>query len=95
MESTVFKPLLSALSEDEEPRVKRARLETPSASTSDYPNLVDNARVDYSSEGKLDRSSLRRGLKRTIFHAASAPETKDPSRKRMYALWQADEEDDE
>uniref|UniRef100_D8PRA3 Nop52-domain-containing protein n=1 Tax=Schizophyllum commune (strain H4-8 / FGSC 9210) TaxID=578458 RepID=D8PRA3_SCHCM len=95
VESTVFKPLLSALSEDEEPRAKRARLETPSASTSDYPTLVDNSRVDYSSEGKLDRPSLRRGLKKTIFHAASAPETRDPSRKRMYALWQADEEDDE
>ncbi|KAL1740962.1 nucleolar protein,Nop52-domain-containing protein [Schizophyllum fasciatum] len=95
VESTVLKPLLLALSEDEEPRAKRARLDAPSTSASDFPSIIGNSRVDYSSEGKLDRRSIRRGLKKTIFHAASAPETRDPSRKRMYALWQADEEDDD
>ncbi|TRM66087.1 Nop52-domain-containing protein [Schizophyllum amplum] len=95
VESTIFKPLLSSLSEEEQPRTKRARLEAPSAQSSDYPVLLDNSRVDYASAGKLDKSALRKGVKKAIFDVASSPETRDPSRKRMYALWQADEDEED
>ena len=94
VQSEVFAPLFSALSpappEDQPPAQKRMRLD-PSVQ---YPTLVANACFDHPSEGKIVGGILRRKLLRQIFEIASGPDTTDSNRRKMYALFKDNTEDD-
>jgi ribosomal RNA-processing protein 1 len=66
------------------------RLDTSQA----YETLVANACFDSPEDGKLDGPILRAKLLRRIFDVASEPETRDSSRRKMYALFKESTEDD-
>ncbi|KAJ7492456.1 nucleolar protein,Nop52-domain-containing protein [Mycena latifolia] len=100
IQSELFTPLLSALSspqsppdEDQPPASKRMRLD-PDAQQQKYPSLVSNACFDSPSEGKIEGAVLRKKLLRRIFEIASEPDTRDSSRRKMYALFKESTEDD-
>ncbi|KAF8216044.1 nucleolar protein,Nop52-domain-containing protein [Mycena galopus ATCC 62051] len=94
VQSEVFAPLFHALSppppEDQPPAHKRMRLD-PNVQ---YPTLVANASFDRPSEGKIEGGILRKKLLRRIFEIASEPDTRDSSRRKMYALFKESTEDD-
>ncbi|KAF8899012.1 Nop52-domain-containing protein, partial [Infundibulicybe gibba] len=95
VESSLLKPLLSALSsgEDERPH-KRTRLD--SNATTCYPNLLNNACMEHpKGEDHLGNLELEKMLLRRIFEVASDPETRDSSRRKMYTLWKEGADDDE
>ncbi|KAJ7808233.1 nucleolar protein,Nop52-domain-containing protein [Mycena olivaceomarginata] len=97
VQSEVFTPLFSALSssqplEDQPPAQKRMRLD-PDAQQP-YATLVSNACFDSPEEGKIEGGTLRKKLLRRIFEIASEPETRDSSRRKMYALFKESTEDD-
>ncbi|KAJ7293746.1 nucleolar protein,Nop52-domain-containing protein [Mycena rebaudengoi] len=75
---------------DQPPASKRMRLDTSQA----YETLVANACFDSPEDGKLDGPILRAKLLRRIFDVASEPETRDSSRRKMYALFKESTEDD-
>ncbi|KAF7307086.1 rRNA processing protein [Mycena indigotica] len=81
IQSEVFSPLLEALAADDAPPAKKRRLDP------DYAALLANACFDQPSTGKLDPTTLRQKLLRRIFDVASEPETRDSSRRKMYALF--------
>ncbi|KAI0756336.1 Nop52-domain-containing protein [Daedaleopsis nitida] len=94
IQSALLDPLLTALASrhdaEEPPSRKRPRLSTPT-----YPNLLSNAcATDPKSEGALSSSALRTVLLKQLFEVASEPETRDANRRRMYALWKENIEDD-
>ncbi|KDR85462.1 hypothetical protein GALMADRAFT_234350 [Galerina marginata CBS 339.88] len=90
IQSALFEPLLGALSpessgDDGPPKSKRIRL---CADADSYSHVVSNACYSNSeSEGPVDGTELRKRLLRRIFEVASEPETRDSSRRKMYALW--------
>lgn len=97
VQSSLLEPLLEALTppcrSDDEPTPKRARRESDP-----YPDLIANACItDPKASGPLDRTALKKKLLRTVFEVASRSETKDASRRKMYALWKegADEAEEE
>jgi ribosomal RNA-processing protein 1 len=97
VQSEVFTPLFSALSspqppEDQPPAQKRMRLD-PEVQQQ-YPSLASNACFDAPSEGKIEGAILRKKLLRRIFEIASEPDTRDSSRRKMYALFKENTEDD-
>jgi len=97
VQSEVFTPLFSALSspqppEDQPPAQKRMRLD-PEVQQQ-YPILASNACFDTPSEGKIEGAILRKKLLRRIFEIASEPDTRDSSRRKMYALFKENTEDD-
>lgn len=97
VQSEVFTPLFSALSssqplEDQPPAQKRMRLD-PDAQQP-YATLVSNACFDSPEEGKIEGGTLRKKLLRRIIEIASEPETRDSSRRKMYALFKESTEDD-
>lgn len=97
VQSALFDPLLDALSsaEDRPPGAKRIRLED-GATSEQYPNLVLNSCfADLEMEGKIGKEELRKKLLRKIFEVASEPDTRDSSRRKMYALWKNGADEDE
>lgn len=80
MQSSVFQPLLDALSSppDRERPAKRQKLEDPC-----YPNLKTDLSVE----------ELKKQILKQIFDVASRPETKDSNRRRMYTLWKEEQEE--
>lgn len=46
-------------------------------------------------EGTLERTVLRKGVLKAFFAVASDQETRDSNRRKMYALWRKNEEEDE
>ncbi|KAJ7619196.1 nucleolar protein,Nop52-domain-containing protein [Mycena polygramma] len=96
IQSELFAPLFSALSSpqtsDDQPPAKRMRLD-PDAQQQ-YPALVANACFDNPSEGPIGGPILRKKLLRQIFEIASEPDTRDSSRRKMYALFKESTEDD-
>ncbi|KAJ6604828.1 nucleolar protein,Nop52-domain-containing protein [Mycena vulgaris] len=101
IQSELFTPLFSALSspqprdEDKPPAQKRMRLDPGVQQQQQYPILVSNACFDSPSEGKIDGDILRKKLLRRIFEIASEPDTRDSSRRKMYALFKESTEDDD
>ncbi|KAJ7631117.1 nucleolar protein,Nop52-domain-containing protein [Roridomyces roridus] len=99
IQEEVFDPLLSALSpppaEPEERPQKRARLEDGSSREQKYSALVSNACFDSPTEGKIEADVLRKRLLRQVFDVASEPDTKDSSRRKMYALFKESTEEDQ
>lgn len=98
IQSEVFTPLFSALApppppEDQPPAPKRMRLD-PGIEQPEYPALVANACFDSPSDGKIEGVVLRKKLLRRIFEIASEPDTRDSSRRKMYALFKESTEDD-
>ncbi|KAJ6621185.1 nucleolar protein,Nop52-domain-containing protein [Mycena sp. CBHHK59/15] len=97
IQSELFTPLLSALSssphlDDQPPAQKRIRLDP---SVQQYPALVSNACFDNPSDGKIEGTILRTRLLRRVFDIASEPDTRDSSRRKMYALFKEATEDDD
>jgi ribosomal RNA-processing protein 1 len=94
VQTSLLEPLLYALTEtaqpEEEPSPKRARRDPDL-----YSNLVVNACIDDPQAGGLEATVLKRKLLRTVFEVASRPETKDASRRKMYALWKEGAEEAE
>ncbi|KAJ7925952.1 nucleolar protein,Nop52-domain-containing protein [Mycena leptocephala] len=90
VQSEVFTPLFSAL--DQPPAQKRMRLD-PEVQQQ-YPSLASNACFDAPLEGKIEGAILRKKLLRRIFEIASEPDTRDSSRRKMYALFKENTEDD-
>ncbi|KAJ7706006.1 nucleolar protein,Nop52-domain-containing protein [Mycena rosella] len=99
IQSELFNPLLSALSSpqsidaDDQPPAKRMRLDP--GVQQQYPTLVSNACFDSPSDGKIEGAVLRKKLLRRIFEIASEPDTRDSSRRKMYALFKESTEDDD
>ncbi|KAF7347692.1 rRNA processing protein [Mycena venus] len=99
IQSEVFTPLFSALSSlqppEDQPRAqKRIRLD-PDVQEQQYPALVSNTCFDSPTEGKIEGGILRKKLLRRIFEIASEPDTRDSSRRKMYALFKESTEDDD
>ncbi|KAJ7786494.1 nucleolar protein,Nop52-domain-containing protein [Mycena metata] len=98
VQTEVFTPLFSALApsrppEEEQRPQKRVRLNAD-AEEQKYPTLVSNACFDRPQSGKIEGAVLRKKLLRRIFEIASEPQTRDSSRRKMYALFKESTEDD-
>ncbi|KAJ7103355.1 nucleolar protein,Nop52-domain-containing protein [Mycena belliarum] len=99
IQSELFIPLLSALSSpqspahEDQPPQKRMRLD-PDLQQQQYPALVSNACFDNPSEGTIKGVVLRKKLLRRLFEIASEPDTRDSSRRKMYALFKDSTDDD-
>lgn len=60
-----------------------------------YPNLIANACYVHSvSSEPEDGVALKRKLLRKVFEVASEPDTRDSNRRKMYALWKENYEED-
>jgi ribosomal RNA-processing protein 1 len=94
IQSTLIDPLLAALkppSQDDPRNRKRPRLELQP-----YENIVSNACVsDPQRQGRVEGAILRNALLRQIFEFASAQETRDVNRRKMYAVWKAETDEDD
>ncbi|KAJ6575290.1 Nop52-domain-containing protein [Mycena capillaripes] len=100
IQSEVFTPLFSALSapqppEDQPRAQKRMRLDPDAQAQPQYPILASNACFDAPSEGPIEGPVLRKKLLRRIFEIASEPDTRDSSRRKMYALFKESTEDED
>ncbi|KAJ7751319.1 nucleolar protein,Nop52-domain-containing protein [Mycena maculata] len=96
IQSELFTPLFSALSlpqPEDQPPQKRIRLEAGVPQQA-YPTLVSNACFDNPSDGRIAAVILRKKLLRRIFEIASEPDTRDSSRRKMYALFKESTDDD-
>ncbi|KAJ7446482.1 nucleolar protein,Nop52-domain-containing protein [Mycena galericulata] len=97
IQSELFTPLFSALSPPrpraDQPPQKRLRLD-PDVQQQQYPTLVANACFDSPSDGKIEAPILQKKLLRRLFEIASEPDTRDSSRRKMYALFKDSTEDD-
>jgi ribosomal RNA-processing protein 1 len=86
IQSSLLEPLLETLAtpsrSDDEPSSKRARRDVEA-----YSELVANACFDAPESGRIERAELKNKLVKRIFEIASRTETKDASRRKMYALW--------
>ena len=96
VQSSLLEPLLEALtppppSTSDEPNAKRIRREPNS-----YTAVISNACFEHpETSGALDRVALKKKLLRTVFEVASRPDTKDSSRRKMYAMWNEGGEDED
>jgi len=93
IQSVLLTPLLEALEtssrSDDEPNSKRIRGDLDS-----YSNLIANACFDDPQAGRTDCAELKKRLLKRVFETASNSETKDASRRKMYALWKEGAEED-
>lgn len=96
---TLLDPFISLMAQtpnarsDDEPSPKRIRRDS-----GPYSDLIANACFDDPQYGNIsDRAELKKRLLRRVFEVASRPETKDASRRKMYALWKqgADEAEED
>ncbi|KAE9398442.1 Nop52-domain-containing protein [Gymnopus androsaceus JB14] len=93
LQSSLIEPLLSSYEDDPRAR-KRRRVDTSSQDT--YPSILSNACLDDASvEVKLSTNLLRKKILRRLFEVASHAETRDANRRKLYALWKAEKEDDD
>jgi len=102
LQSSLFEPLLSSCSPpatnsdvENEPRApKRRRVDNSSLDS--YSYILSNACLDDPSvEIKLSSNVLHKKLLRRIFDVASQAETRDANRRKMYALWKAEKDEDD
>ncbi|TFK30908.1 ribosomal RNA processing protein [Coprinopsis marcescibilis] len=99
IQSALLQPLLDSLSlesgsddEDEARPRKRARLSQNIPIWHNRSCLRDSA-----TEKPLPRDVLQKQIRRALFDCASRPDTRDSSRRKLYALWkegEGSEEDD-
>jgi ribosomal RNA-processing protein 1 len=84
------------------PAQKRPRLDAPSGAT--YPHVCTGSTVTDVEKGVTDGArnmlpgEVRKKLLAVLFEMASAGETRDANRRRLYAVWKemkADDDDDE
>ncbi|KAH0591027.1 Ribosomal RNA processing protein 1 like protein [Termitomyces sp. J132] len=91
IQSSLIDPLFSALktlSDEEQPKSKRARLATTGNQPGLYPCVVINSCYeDPKTEGSIYGHTLRKKLLRLVFEIASQPETRDSNRRKLYASW--------
>ncbi|GBE77618.1 Nop52-domain-containing protein [Sparassis latifolia] len=86
----LFGALTSARDDDELPRPKRPRLSMPT-----YPNLIANAcTIDPKMEGAIGRLELKKALLKHMFDIASEQDTRDSNRRKLYAIWKNNIDDD-
>lgn len=105
LQSALFEPLLSALSqsaasdsegdedevEDGERRRKRRRLSEP-----EFAHVVANACAsDPRKEGAMAPAAVKKALLKQIFDVAGAETTRDADRRKLYALWKSHADEDE
>ncbi|KAH9913329.1 Nop52-domain-containing protein [Epithele typhae] len=95
VQSALIDPLLDALlsegTSEEPPSRKRPRL-----STETYLHLVSNSCTSNPEPEKpQSTTALRKAVLQQLFDIASEPDTRDASRRRLYALWKERSEDDE
>ncbi|KAF8913119.1 ribosomal RNA processing protein [Gymnopilus junonius] len=89
----LFNAFVSESSQDDEfPKSKRMRLSKDATS---YPNLLENACFsDPEQESSQDGLVIKKKLLHRIFEIASEPETRDSNRRKMYALWKENYDED-
>ena len=91
--SVLLIPLLEVLGtssrSDDEPSLKRIRGDSDS-----HSNLIANVCFDDPQAGRIGCAELKKKLLKRVFETASNPETKDASRRKMYALWKEGAEED-
>lgn len=107
--TSVLKPLFNAMrtalktppphdNENGERRPKRVRLDEAARSvlTPAYPTTLANARISTSDDTKTPTKpvALRSGIVGLVFEQASKEETRDSNRRKLYAIWK-DEMDEE
>lgn len=94
IQSALLDPLFASLSserEDEPPTPKRLRLSAPS-----YDNLVANScSTNPKIEGAVERAPLKTLLLRRMFDIASEQDTRDSNRRKLYAIWRSQMEEEE
>ncbi|KAJ4485826.1 nucleolar protein,Nop52-domain-containing protein [Lentinula aciculospora] len=105
LQTSLFEPLLSscslqeASSEEEEDKDElraRKRRRVESSSSDIYASIISNACLDdASAEAKLPSNALRRRILRRLFEVASHAETRDANRRKIYALCNAEHDDDD
>ncbi|EJD52593.1 Nop52-domain-containing protein [Auricularia subglabra TFB-10046 SS5] len=109
--NSVFKSLFGAIKaaakapapEDDggERRAKRARLDEAAraALSPKYPTLLAHTRVSAAAAGEdaapLNLGDLRKCAIALLFERASKEETRDSNRRKLYALWKEEMDDDE
>ena len=82
LEESLFKPLLAGL--------------RPRVSGIEYPTILSNACADVPyTDGPMLHSTLRKAMLQKLFAVASAEDTRDTNRRKMYALYKTAVEDDE
>ena len=96
IQSALVEPLFDALvperdPDDDSPKAKRIRLSFDSPTFLKSNACLEDPELD----GHMEGAVLKKKLLRRIFEIASQPETRDSSRRKMYALWKEGAEDDE
>ncbi|KAJ3977866.1 Nop52-domain-containing protein [Lentinula raphanica] len=97
IQSSLFQPLLSSFSliEGDESRARKRR-RVDNGSSGIYSSIITNSCLDDASlEVKLSPKMLRRKILRRLFETASSVKTRDANRRKIYALWRAENDDDE
>ncbi|KAJ3775144.1 Nop52-domain-containing protein, partial [Lentinula raphanica] len=97
IQSSLFQPLLSSFSliEGDEFRARKRR-RVDNGSSGIYSSIITNSCLDDASlEVKLSPKMLRRKILRRLFETASSVKTRDANRRKIYALWRAENDDDE
>ncbi|PPQ99546.1 hypothetical protein CVT24_005334 [Panaeolus cyanescens] len=92
---SVLEPLFSALdpnveSDGETRKSKRHKLDDGAS----YSQLVANSTLDSTTSSKMAGPALKRLLLKRVFDIAGQPETRDSSRRKMYALWKENYDED-
>ncbi|TFY81997.1 hypothetical protein EWM64_g2019 [Hericium alpestre] len=96
LQSELLEPVVQSLAPSparsaESPSIKRRRL-----TGAEFVHFPDNAcMTDPKEEGKVDRSTLRKALLRKLFEIASDQSSRDSNRRKLYAFWRANVEDDD
>ena len=89
VQTSVLEPVIAAYSEENSAREdekerpsKRSRMEKDTT----YSGLGKASCLWSADEGRLDRPQILKGLRRAIFEVAGQHDTKDASRRKLYAL---------
>ncbi|KIJ66253.1 hypothetical protein HYDPIDRAFT_86769 [Hydnomerulius pinastri MD-312] len=91
LQDAMFEPLLTALRPRTSNLRKRARV-----SESPFENIMSNACTDTPKKGgAMEAGALREAVLQKLFDIASAEDTRDANRRKMYALYKNAEDDDE
>jgi len=91
IQSAFLEPLIDALRvhSDEDDRPKSTLLHPA------YDSLIANSCLTDPSEGALELNQLRNGLLRAMFNAASHQDSRDSNRRKLYALWKSNIEEED
>lgn len=95
VQSSVFEPLLTALesnveSDGETRKSKRPKLDDDAL----YSRLIANSTFDATNSKPLAGPALKRLLLKRVFDIAGQPDTRDSNRRKMYALWKDNYDED-